>query len=289
MKILLSAALLFMLSVAKTHAYTDSGGRLTFGSGGYSGMNIFAETGNDDYYLRPSFNTYSSDGADRNSTYSLGAGLDRPSWRCSAEVSVTPEIGGYKNSALFADLSFNLLGQPENGAALEDLSLGGFTGLTSHEDSFSLSTTTTSSGSGRRAKSSSLISSFKLKQTDYGLTASVRAYGVRLSGRYTQTAYDQDVTAEDRQLPINIGSIGASGFQDKAITANIRFSSLPLSPEAGYGKTYYLLSQPNSESFSAGLSRKIGAVELSIGWENFNPGGGAPKSDYCSAGLTLSF
>ncbi|HBB67747.1 MAG: hypothetical protein A2X28_06165 [Elusimicrobia bacterium GWA2_56_46] len=279
----------FVLFTGRAGAYFDAGSRYTAGPGGYGGVNIFGELGNDDYYLRPALNTYKSDGTDRYSTYSLGAGLDRPLWRGSAEVSVMPETGGYKNSSIYADLAFNLLGKPADGAVLEDLSLGCFAGVTSHEDSFSLSTTTVSSGSGRKAASSSLTTAFKLNQTDYGLSASARAYGVRLSGRFTKTAYDQDVTSQDRQLPLNIGSIGASGFQDKAVSARVRFSALPLSPEAGYSKTYYLLDQPDSESVNVGLSRKLGAAELSVGWENFNPGGGAAKSDYYSLGLMFSF
>lgn len=287
MKRRLTAMLFVVVFTGQAGAYFDAGSRVTAGPGGYSGINIFGEGGTDDYYLRPSLNTYISDGADRYSTYSLGAGLDRPLWRGSAEVSVTPETGGYKKSALYADLAFNPLGEPAEGAALEDLSLGCFAGITSHEDSFSLSTATVSSR--KKGGVSALTTAFKLNQTDYGLSASLRAYGVRLSGRFTKTAYDKDVTATDRRLPINIGSIGASGFPDKAVSARVRFSSLPLSPEAGYGKTWYLLDQPDSEFLSAGISRNIGAVEVSAGWENFNPGGGAARNDYYSLGLTLSF
>ncbi len=289
MKKQLSIVFLLMGFSGQAGAYFDAGSRFTSGPGGYAGFNVFGEGGSDDSYLRASLNTYKSDIADRYSTYSLGAGLDRTYWRAGAEVSVTPETGGYKNNALYADLAFNLLGEPAEDAALEDLSLGCFAGLTSHEDAYSLSTTTVSTGFGKKTSVSSLTSAFKLKQTDYGLTAAVRAYGVRLSGRFTKTAYDQDITALDRQLPIDIGGIGTSGYPDKAVSARLRFSSLPLSPEAGYVKTYYLLTQPDSESVSFGLSQELGAVELSAGWENFNPGGGAPKSDYYSLGLTLSF
>ena len=289
MKKQLTAVFFLMGSILPAGAYFDAGSRFTAGPGGYSGFNIFAEGGNDDYYLRPSLNTYKSDASERYSSYSLGAGLDRPAWRAGAEVSATPETGGYKNTSLYADLSFNLLGEPEEDAALEDLSLGCFGALTSHEDAYSLSTATVSSGLGKKNSLSSLTSAFLLKQTDYGLTAAVRAYGVRLSGRYTKTVYDKDITALDRQLPLDIGGIGTSGYQDKAVSARVRFSSLPLSPEAGYAKTYYLLTQPDSESVSFGLSRRLGAAELSAGWENFNPGGGAAKSDYYSLGLTLSF
>ena len=289
MKILFPAILLFAVFTGQARAYFDAGSRFTSGPGGYAGFNFFGEGGGEDSYLRASLNTYKSDGADRYSTYSLGAGLDRAYWRAGAEVSATPETGGYKNNALYADLAVNLLGEPEEDAALEDLSLGCFAGFTSHEDAYSLSTATVSSGPGRRSSVSSLTTAFKLKQTDYGLTAAVRAYGVRLSGRFTKTAYDQDITALDRLLPIDIGGIGTSGYPDQAVSARVRFSSLPLSPEAGYTKTYYLLTQPNSESFSFGLSQKMGAAELSAGWENFNPGGGAGKSDYYSIGLTLSF
>jgi|GEM_PF-1766477 len=289
MKIQMAAIFLLLGSIVPAGAYFDAGSRYTAGPGGYGGLNVFVEGGGDESYLRASLNTYKSDTADRFSTYSVGAGLDRTYWRAGAEFSATPETGGYKNNTIYADLAFNLAGEPEEDAALEDLSLGCFAGLTSHEDEYSLSTATASSGFGRRTSVSSLTSAFKLKQTDYGLTAAVRAYGVRLSGRYTKTAYDKDITALDRQLPIDIGGIGTSGYPDQAVSARLRFASLPLSPEAGYAKNYYLLTQPNSESFSFGLSQKLGAAELSAGWENFDPGGGADKSDYYSIGLTLSF
>jgi hypothetical protein len=295
MKKALLCAVVILFSASNTRAYTDAGGRYTIGPDRYGGLSSFVEWGNDNYYLRPSMNTYASDLADRYSTYSLGGGLEGASWSAGAEVSMTPETGGYKNSAIYADLTYKLPGEPADDAFLEDLALGVFAGLTAHEDSYSVSTAAVSSGSGsgsgsgRRSTASSLASAFKLKQTDYGLTASVRACGMRLSGRFTKTVYDQDVTAEDRQLPINIGSIGASGFQDKAVGARLRFPGLPLSPEAGYAKTYYLLDQPNSEAVSAGLSQRVGSVELTAGWENFNPGGGYPKSDYYSLGLTFSF
>jgi hypothetical protein len=289
MKILFPVIIFFMLFAGQAGAYFDAGSRYTSGAGGYAGLSAFGEGGDDNYYLRAALNTYKSDAAERYSAYSLAAGLDREFWRASAEVSAVPETGGYKNTAVYGDLGFNLLGEPEEGAALEDLSLGCFAGLTSHEDAYSLSTATVITGYGKKTSVSSLTTALKLKQTDYGLTAAVRAYGVRLSGRFTSTVYDQDITALDRQLPIDIGGIGTSGYQDKAVSARLRFSSLPLSPEAGYAKTYYLLTQPNSESFSFGLSQKLGAAQLSAGWENFNPGGGAPKSDYLSLGLTFSF
>ena len=289
MKILFPTILFSVFLAGQAGAYFDTGARYTGGADGYVGLNAFGETGNDDYYLRTALNTYKSDVSERYSAYSLATGLDQPFWRASAEVSAVPETGGYKNISVYGDLGFNLLGEPDEDAALEDLSLGCFAGLTSHEDAYSLSTATVSTGHGKKSSASSLTTSFKLKQTDYGLTAAVRAYGVRLSGRFTKTVYDQDITALDRQLPIDIGGIGTSGYQEKAISARLRFATLPLSPEAGYAKTFYLLTQPNSESVSFGLSQKLGTTLLSAGWENFNPGGGAAKSNYYSLGVTFSF
>lgn len=289
MKGRLITAAFFLFSAAQALAYTDAGGRYTAGPGGYAGVNAFAEWGNDDYYLRPSLNTYKSDLADRNSTYSLGGGLERGRWSAGAELSVTPETGGYKNTGIYADLNYALLAEPEEDAALEDAGVGVFAGLTAHEDAYSLSTTTVSGGAGRRTSVSSLTSAFKLNQTDYGVTASLKLYGLRASGRFTKTSYDKDVTAESRQLPVDIGGIGTSGFPDTAVSARLRVPGLPLSPEAGYTKTTYLLDQPDSESVTAGLSLKAGPAEISAGWENFNPGGGAPRSDYYSVGVTVSF
>ena len=289
MKRRLVTALFFLFSVSPALAYTDAGGKYTAGPDGYSGINIFAEWGDDDYYLRPSLNTYSSDLSDRNSTYSLGGGLDRGRWSAGAELSFAPEKDGYTNTALYGDLSCRLLPEPEEDAALEDVSLGVFAGFTAHEDSYALSTTTVSDGGGRRQPGSALSSAFELGQTDYGLTAAVKLYGIRASGRFSKTSYDKDVTADSRQLPVDIGSIGTSGFPDTAISGRIRLPGLPLAPEAGYTKTTYLLDQPDSESFTAGLSLKVGAAELSAGWEGFNPGGGDGRSNYYSVGLTLSF
>lgn len=288
MKERLTAALSLLLLAANAAAYTDAGGRYTFGAGGYSGVSLFAEGGNDEYYLRGGLNTYISDGADRYSTYSAGAGVDRERWSASAEVSMTPETGGYKNTGLYADLGWNLVTDPEDGNALEDAVLGLFGAVTSHEDMYSLSTTTVS-GSGRRTSVSSLTDSFKLSQRDYGLSASFRIVGVRLSGRYTMTSYDKDITAEARQLPVDIGGIGTSGFPSRAISARIKFAALPLSPEAGYARTSYMLDQPDSESVSAGLSLRTGPALWKLSWENFNPGGGAARADYYSAGLEFSF
>jgi len=289
MRNLISAVLLLLALSVSARAYTDTGGRFTAGPDGYSELNFFAESGDDDYYLSPSLTTCKSDFMDRYYTYSLGAGLDRPLWRGSAELSITPEVEDYKKSALYTDLSFNLLGEPEEGAALEDVSLGAFGSLTLHEGSYSLSTATVISGRVEGAAASTLPGAVKLTQTDYGLTASVRAYGVRVSGRFTKTAYNRDIPALDIRLPIDTDGTGGGGYQDKSVSARVRFSSLPLSPECGYVKTYYLLTRPNSESFNFGLSQKIGAAELSAGWENFNPGGGAARSDYYSLGVAFSF
>lgn len=289
MKKRLYAAAFLLLSAASAQAYTDTGGRYTFGPDGYGGVNLFAEWGEENYYLRPSLNTYASDLADRYSTYSLGGGLDGERWSAGAELSLTPETGGYKNTAVFADFTYNLLGEPAEDAALEDIGLGVFAGLTAHEDSYMLSTATVQTGDGKKSSVSALTDAFKLNQTDYGLSASVKAYGLRASGRLTKTAYDKDVTAEARQLPVDIGGIGTSGFPDMAVSARLRAPGLPLSPEAGYSKTTYLLDQPDSETLSAGLSFKSGPVEVSAGWENFNPGGGAARSDYYSLGLNFSF
>lgn len=284
----LLAILLFFVSMPAAAGYFDAGARYTFGPDNYDGISGFGEAGGGAYYLRGAYRTYKSEVSDRFSTYSLGAGVDRTYWSASAELSATPETGGYRNSGLYADCLWLPLGEPGEDAAVQDLYLGAFSSLTKHEDEYAASTTTVSGG--RRSNSTvTRASAFKLSQTDYGLTASILAYGVRLSGRYTWTSYDQDLTALDRQVPVDIGGIGTTGFPARAASCRIKFPSLPLSPEAGYAKTWYKLDQPDSESVSAGLSRRLGAAELSADWENYNPGGGAPKSDYYSLGVTLSF
>lgn len=281
-------AFIFLFSAGQAGAYTEVGGRLTLGPDGYSGLNAFAEWGEDAYYLRPGLNTYKSDLADRVSVYSLGAGLDRGPWSLGGEVSVTPETGGYKNTGVYADAVYGLLKGPEEGAALQDAALGVFAGLTLHEDLYAASSTTVAAGR-RGSRSSTLVEPFRLTQADYGVTAAVKLYGVRASGRLAKTSYNKDVTEEARQLPIEIGGIGANGFPDTAVSARLAFPGLPLSPSAGYMKTAYLLDQPDSESFSLGLSLEAGDAEISAGWESFNPGAGFSRSDYYSLGLTVSF
>lgn len=282
------AALFFLCAAISAPAYTDIGAKYTAGPDGYGGISAFAEWGNDEYYLRPSLNTYKSDPADRFSTYFFGAGLDRERWSGGVELSVTPETGGYKNQGVYADFSCNLLPAPSEDATMQDASLGAFAGLTMHEDLYAASTATVAVGR-RGASVAPLAAAFKLNQTDYGVTAAIKLYGVRASGRFAKTAYDKDITAEARELPLDIGGIGASGFPDTAVSARLRVPGLPVVPEAGYTRTNYLLDQPSSESFMLGLSVKLSAAELSAGWENFNPGGGASKSDYLSLGLTLPF
>lgn len=289
MKAAVLAACVLLCNVTGTLAYTDAGGRFTSGPDGYAGVSAFAEWGSDDCYLRPAANTYKSDLSDRKSTYSLGAGLDRERWSGGAELSFTPETGGYKNAALYADFTYNLLSRPDEDAALQDAGLGVFAGLTAHEDAYSLSTAAVSGGRRGSSSVSTLTEAFKLNQTDYGVSASVKLYGLRAGGRFTKTVYDKDVTAEARRLPVDIGGIGASGFPDSAVSARLGAPALPLSPSAGYTRTAYLLDQPDSESFSLGIKQRAGAAEISAGWENFNPGGGLPLSDYWSVGLTLSF
>lgn len=288
MKRLILSALFFLCAAASAPAYTDIGAKYTAGPDGYGGVSAFAEWGNDEYYLRPSLNTYASDLADRFSTYSFGAGLDRERWSLGGEVSLTPETGGYQNQGLYADFTYNLMADPAEDALLQDASLGAFAGLTMHEDLYAASTTSVSMG--RRGTSvTTLTDAFRLNQADYGVTAALKLYGVRASGRFTKTAYSEDITSENRALPLDIGGIGTSGFPDTAVSARLRVPGLPVVPEAGYARTNYLLDQPSSESFAVGLSVKLSAAELSAGWENFNPGGGASKSDYLSLGLTLSF
>lgn len=281
-------SIILLVFTASAGAYTDVGGRYTMGPDGYAGVNAFAEWGEEDYYFRPSLNTYKSDLADRFSTYSLGAGLERERWSGGAELSVTPETGGYKNLGVYADFNYNPLAAPAEDALLQDASLGIFAGLTMHEDLYAASTATVAAG--RRGTSTVILTdAFKLNQTDYGVTAAVKIYGVRASGRFTKTAYNKDITGDARELPLDIGGIGTSGFPDTALSARLRLPGLPVVPEAGYSRTNYLLDQPSSESFTAGLSVKILKAEISAGWENFNPGGGQPKSDYWSLGLTLPF
>lgn len=281
-------AFIFLFSAGQAGAYTDAGGRLTFGPDGYSGVNAFAEWGGADYYFRPGLNTYKSDLAERVSAYSFGAGLDRGRWNFGGEVSVTPETGGYENTGVYADASYGLIETPAEDAALQYAALGAFAGLTLHEDLYAVSSAAVASGR-RGSGSSTLVDPFKLTQADYGVTAAVKLAGMRASGRFAKTSYNKDITGEARQLPIEIGGVGASGFPDTAVSARLAFPGLPLSPSAGYTKTAYLLDQPDSESFSLGLSLEAGAAEISAGWESFNPGAGFPRSDYYSLGLTVSF
>lgn len=280
----------FLFSSAAADAYTDAGGRYTLGPDGYGGIGAFAEWGNDDYYLRPSLSTYKSDLAASKTTYALGGGLERGPWSAGAEVSATPETDGYRNTGIFADLAYNLLSAPAEDAALQDATLGVFAGLTAHEDSYAASTTTTPSGRGRGTGSAvALTDTFKLRQTDYGVSAGVKLWGLRASVRFTKTAYDKDVTVEARQLPVDIGGIGTSGFPDTSLSARLRIPGLPVAPEAGYARTTYLLDQPDSETVSLGLSAAAGPADISAGWERFAPGGGAESSDYYSFGLTFKF
>jgi hypothetical protein len=280
--------LLFFLSSVPVFAYTDAGGRYTSGPDGYAGVNAFAEWGDDNYYFRPSVNTYKSDLSDRFSSYSLGAGLDRESWNAGAEVSMTPETGGYKNAAVYADFNYNLLRAPAEDALLQDASLGVFAGLTMHEDTYAASTATVSTGR-RGTATVTLTDAFKLNQTDYGLSAAVKFWGLRASGRFAKTAYNKDISAGSRELPLDIGGIGTSGFPDTAVSARLRIPGWAVAPEAGYTRTTYLLDQPSSETLTLGLSAKVRKAQLSAGWESFNPGGGAARSDYYSLGLTISF
>jgi hypothetical protein len=287
MKRLLLSALFFFCSAPLARAYTDAGLKYTAGPDAYAGFSAFAEWGDDDYYLRPSVNSYASDLQDRRSTGFFGGGLDREAWSAGAELSLTPETAGYTNTSLYGDFTWNLLRAPAEDAALQDATLGVFAAYTAHEDAYSLSTTTVLGG--RRASSSSRTDVFELGQTDYGLAASVKLYGLRASGRVTKTSYDKDISADSRQLPVDIGGIGTSGFPDTALSARLRAPGLPLSPEAGYTKTTYLLAQPDAESFSLGLSVGAGPALISASWENFNPGGGMARSDYYSLGVTVSF
>lgn len=280
--------ILIAIAPAADAAYTDAGGMYTAGPGGYSGFSAFGEGGDDDYYVRAGLNSYSSDLSDRISTYFLGAGLDRERWSGFAELSLTPENGGYKNSGAYADLIWNLISLPEDDSLLQDAAVGAFASAVFHEDIYAASTATVSTGR-RGTASVTLTDAFKLTQTDYGLSAAVKAAGLRLSARFTKTAYDKDVTAEARELPVDVGGIGASGFPDTAVSLRLRLPGLPVVPEAGYTRTTYLLDQPASEAVRLGLSFKTGPAELSAGWENFNPGGGAGRSDYYSAGLTWAF
>ncbi len=270
-------AILLIFSVPAS-AYTDLGGRYTSGSDGYSGVNAFAEWGDDNYYFRPGFNTYKSDLSDRLSTYSLGAGLERENWSAGAELFRTPETDYYENAGLYADFIYYFLHAPAEDAALEDMSLGVFSGLTMHDDTYAASTVTIT-----------LTEALKLNQTDYGLTAAIKLWSVRASGRFTKTAYNKDITAEARKVPLYLGSIGSSGFPDTAVSARLRVPGWPVAPEAGYIRTTYLLDQPASESFTLGLSVKAGKAQISAGWENFRPGGGADRRDFYSLDLTMSF
>lgn len=267
--------------------YADAGLVYTAGSEGYAGLNLFAEWGDDLYYLRPSLSTYSRDDADRYTSYSFSGGIDRGAWSISGGISLTPETGGYSNAALYSDLVWSPLGEPEDGSALEDLYLGVFAGLTAHEDLYASSTTVL--GTGRRSSVSARTSAFTLSQYDYGVSASLRLLGVRVSGRYSTTSYDKDVTEEARALPIDIGAIGSSGFPDSSVSARLSFPVLPLSPWAGYSRTRYLLAQPSSEALQAGASVRAGPAEISAGWETLNPGGGAERGHYYSLGLSWSF
>jgi len=286
MKRLILSALFFLCSAPLARSYTDVGLKYSAGPDAYAGLNAFAEWGDDYYYLRPSINSYASDLQERKSAYFFGGGLDREAWSAGAELSLTPETGGYTNTSLYGDFTWNLLRAPAEDAALQDATLGVFAAYTAHEDAYSLSTTT---ALGRRASSATRTDVFELGQTDYGLAASVKLYGLRASGRLTKTSYDKDISADSRQLPVDIGGIGTSGFPDLALSARLKAPGLPLSPEAGYSKTTYLLDQPAAESFSLGLSVGAGPARISAGWENFNPGGGLSRSDYYSLGVTLSF
>lgn len=281
-------AFIFLFSAGQAGAYTDAGGRYTAGPDGYAGLNAFAEWGEDGHYIRPGLNTYSSDLSERLSTYSLGAGLDRERWSLGGEISLTPETGGYKNYGLYADFNCGLLPAHGGGGALQDASLGVFAGLTMHEDLYAASSTTVSAGR-RGSRSATLVEPFRLAQADYGVTAAVKVAGVRASGRFTKTAYNKDITEEARQLPIEIGGIGASGFPDTALSARLSFPGLPAAPEAGYTRTSYLLGQPDSESFVLGITVRAGPAEIYAGWEAFDPGDGGGRSSYYSAGLAWSF
>ncbi|MDQ7772976.1 MAG: hypothetical protein RDU13_05565 [Elusimicrobiales bacterium] len=263
-------------------AYTDAGLTLTAGPGGYSGLNLFAQWGDDVYHLRPSLNTYSSDGAERYSSFALFGGADRGEWAVSAGLSVTPETGGYSATGLQGELTWD----PPGDFSLDALYLGVFAGFTAHEDLYAASAA--SSGPGRRQPGAARSAPFRLAQYDYGLSGSARSGGVRFSARFTLTSYDKDIAGDARALPTDLGAIGSSGFPDHSLSLRASLPSVTLSPWAGYTRTRYLLDQPSGEALMAGLSLPAGPAEVSASWEGLSHGGSA-MDNYFSLGLTWSF
>jgi len=201
-------------------------------------------------------------------------------------VSVLPESGGYGNTGLYADLTWNPR-EKRPAPGMDVLALGVFTGITFHEDVYSSSSTV--SGGPRGGAVKARTSPLRLSQYDYGVYASAGARGLLASARLTLTSYGEDIAADSRSLPLEIGSFETSGFPDRAWSLRLRCPALPLSPEAAYSRNYYLLDRPSSGSWRLGVSWPASFAELSAGWESFDPGGGAGKERYYSFGLSRSF
>lgn len=263
----------------------SAGGRFTTGPDGYTGLNFFAEWDweerkGDTYYLRPSVDTYDSDLSDRRTTFALAGGLDRDDLGLSGEVFVQPEAGGYSKKGLYGNLNYY---PPSDGGPA--YSLGAFAGLAVHEDIYSSSESTGGFPFGPQT-TTTRDEAFELMQYDLGVSASMSALGLRVSGRLSKTFYDQDVAAEDRRLP---QGVGPAGFPDLSMSAGLGLPGKLLYPEVRYTRTSYLLDQPASRSLTLGLTLRAAGFRLYGGWENYDPGGTSDRLDYYSVGLSADF
>lgn len=263
----------------------EAGGKFVSGPGGYAGRNFFAELDWEErkggtYYLRPSLDTWSSDVSDRYTTYALAGGLDRDDLSASAEAFVQPETGGRSKKGVYGDVNY----YPPAAPGEPSYSLGGFAGLTVHEDIYS--STTSSGGFFGQQTTTTRESVFRLLQYDLGVSASASALGLRVSGRLSKTLYDRDITAEVRRLP---QGVGPGGFPAASLSVRLGLPGKVLYPDVRYTRTSYLLNQPSSQSVALGLTIKIAAARLYAGWENYDPGGTASAGKYYSAGLTVQF
>ncbi|OGR67310.1 MAG: hypothetical protein A2081_01565 [Elusimicrobia bacterium GWC2_61_19] len=282
-KLIVCLTMLAALSM-NASAYFDGGVTGTTGPDGYRGTRLNLVIGSGNLAIEPSLASYTSDALDKTyRTYGVRGAWEADKYTVGGEVGTTPEVNGYSNKYVGADITFSLTPGAGGKSRLAGPGSRGTTrggeGVTRIDVGASVKEI--------MHKNTAGATDLKTNQTQATLFAGAKILMANLSASYTGYAYGtQDTATLINPIPGLNFAYGAT--PKSSVNARLDLPGYPLvTPFVSYTGTKYKGGVKDSSAYLFGAYIDLSMVTASIGYQIFD--NGTNNDSFLSVGAGIKF
>ncbi|MGC8728688.1 MAG: hypothetical protein ACP5SD_05415 [Elusimicrobiales bacterium] len=256
----------FVFLTLRTESYSDItlNTDFTYGKYDYKKYYFSLEFSTGDYYITPSYSSYSSDLLYSRKELSLKAGYENEEFKISADLGYTPESDGYSSYSFGLDICYFLENTDKT-----SVGIGAFINYTLNKDSYLISTTTYSSGKKSKPNSFTKTSEYELGEKEIGIYMENSYKSVGLDLSYSKTTYSDPIDSSKRPIQKSItSSFITEGYIDKTYSVGVWINVLKdLKLKSDYSLSEYVSSDKGIKSLSFEIQKDLGSFSLGISYE----------------------